>query len=134
MPSDTRLSHSRKQRLAMLTQRCPILRTQSRCRRPPTRLLSRLRLACGSRGPDQGCLLAGAAGDALGAPVEFLSWAGIQAKFGPDGVTALASPGRFTDDTQMTLFTLEGLIRASVRGRSKGICHPPSVVRHTYLR
>ena len=82
----------------------------------------------------KGCLLAGAAGDALGAPVEFLSWAGIQAKFGPDGVTALASPGRFTDDTQMTLFTLEGLIRASVRGRSKGICHPPSVVRHAYLR
>jgi ADP-ribosyl-[dinitrogen reductase] hydrolase len=34
----------------------------------------------------------------------------------------------------MTLFTVEGLIRARVRGRSKGICHPPSVVRHAYLR
>ncbi len=43
-------------------------------------------------------------------------------------------PGRFTDDTQMTLFTCEGLIRANVRGRSKGICHPPSVVHYAYLR
>jgi ADP-ribosylglycohydrolase len=34
----------------------------------------------------------------------------------------------------MTLFTLEGLICASVRMRSKGICHPPSLVLHAYLR
>lgn len=83
-----------------------------------------------------GCLLAGAVGDALGAQVEFLSWNEIRDRFGPDGITG-PSPSqraRFTDDTQMTLFTVEGLIRARVRGRSKGICHPPSVVRHAYLR
>ncbi len=34
----------------------------------------------------------------------------------------------------MTLFTTEGIIRASVRARTKGICHPPTVVRHAYLR
>jgi ADP-ribosylglycohydrolase len=34
----------------------------------------------------------------------------------------------------MTLFTVEGLIRAHVRGSLKGICHPPSVVHHAYLR
>jgi ADP-ribosyl-[dinitrogen reductase] hydrolase len=34
----------------------------------------------------------------------------------------------------MTLFTLEGLIRASVRGRTKGNCYPPGVVHHAYLR
>ncbi len=34
----------------------------------------------------------------------------------------------------MTLFTVEGLIRARIRGRAKGICHPPDVVRHAYLR
>ncbi len=33
-----------------------------------------------------------------------------------------------TDDTQMTLFTAEGLLRAESRWRGKGICHPPSVV------
>jgi ADP-ribosyl-[dinitrogen reductase] hydrolase len=82
----------------------------------------------------RGCLLAGAVGDALGAPVEFQSWAEIREKFGPDGVTDLGHPARFTDDTQMTLFTAEGLIRARVRGRAKGISHAPSVVRHAYLR
>ncbi len=34
----------------------------------------------------------------------------------------------------MTLFTAEGLIRAAVRWESCGICHPPSVVHHAYLR
>ena len=81
-----------------------------------------------------GCLLAGAVGDALGAPAEFLGWDEIRSRLGPAGVTGPSRPARFTDDTQMTLFTVEGLIRAWVRGRSKGICHPPSVVRHAYLR
>jgi ADP-ribosylglycohydrolase len=83
----------------------------------------------------RGCLLGGAVGDALGAPVEFSSLSEIRRRFGPRGVTGMieASPA-VTDDTQMTLFTAEGLIRASVRGRTKGICHPPSVVRHAYLR
>lgn len=31
----------------------------------------------------KGCLLGGAVGDALGAPVEFLEWPAIEAKFGP---------------------------------------------------
>ena len=37
---------------------------------------------------------------------------------GPAGVTEMLASGHFTDDTQMTLFTCEGLIRANVRGRS----------------
>lgn len=82
----------------------------------------------------KGCLLAGAVGDALGAPIEFDAWDRIRADHGDQGVTAMLPPGRFTDDTQMTLFTAEGLVRASVRGREKGICHPPSVVHHAYLR
>lgn len=85
-----------------------------------------------------GCLVGGAIGDALGAPIEFDSWETIQDKFGPAGVTGFVETygllGAVTDDTQMTLFTTEGLIRASVRGRTKGICHPPTVVRHAYLR
>ena len=64
----------------------------------------------------RGCLLAGAVGDALGAPVEFLSRLAILAKFGPGGIRDFAGIygrlGAVTDDTQMSLFTAEGLIRA----------------------
>jgi ADP-ribosylglycohydrolase len=85
-----------------------------------------------------GCLLGGAVGDALGAPVEFSSLEEIWDRFGHDGVLTMAAAygrvGAVTDDTQMTLFTLEGLIRANVRGRTKGICHRPAVVHHAYLR
>lgn len=66
-----------------------------------------------------GCLLGGAVGDALGAPVEFMRRAEILKRFGPDGITAYAAAfgriGAITDDTQMTLFTAEGLLRSSVR-------------------
>ena len=95
------------------------------------------------RAPDyasrvRGCLLGGAVGDALGAGVEFLSLDEIRAAHGPRGVTgyvpAYGRLGAVTDDTQMTLFTAEGLIRAWVRGRSRGIGHPPGVVRRAYLR
>lgn len=93
-----------------------------------TRLRSRIR----------GCLLGGALGDALGAPLEFLDLANIRARFGPRGLTTLAPAygrlGAVTDDTQMTLFTAEGLIRAQVRGAQRGIGHPPPVVWHAYLR
>ncbi|MBL8401783.1 ADP-ribosylglycohydrolase family protein [Accumulibacter sp.] len=86
----------------------------------------------------QGCLLGGAVGDALGAPVEFMSCAEIQREFGPQGITDLAPAygklGAITDDTQMTLFTAEGALRAYVRGTLRGICSPPSVIHYAYLR
>jgi ADP-ribosylglycohydrolase len=85
-----------------------------------------------------GCLLGGAVGDALGAPVEFMSLAEIRERFGPDGIKDLAPAyglrGAITDDTQMTMFTAEGLLRAYVRGALRGICSVPSVVLHAYLR
>ena len=86
----------------------------------------------------RGCLLGGACGDALGAPVEFLDDDAIRTRYGERGITrfdeAYGWVGAVTDDTQMTLFTAEGLIRASVRRTLKGICHVPSVVHHAYLR
>ncbi len=86
----------------------------------------------------RGCMLGGAAGDALGAPVEFDSLATIRARFGPGGIRdyapAYGRRGAITDDTQMAMFTAEGLIRAAVRQDEKGICDPPSVVHHAYLR
>jgi ADP-ribosyl-[dinitrogen reductase] hydrolase len=65
----------------------------------------------------EGSLIGGAIGDALGAATEFESLSSIRRLFGPDGLTdfatAYGAEGRFTDDTQMTLFTAEGLIRAA---------------------
>jgi ADP-ribosylglycohydrolase len=64
----------------------------------------------------RGCLLGGAVGDALGAGIEFMSLEEIRRRFGPAGVTGyVPCYGRssaITDDTQMTLFTAEGLLRA----------------------
>jgi ADP-ribosylglycohydrolase len=85
-----------------------------------------------------GCLLAGAVGDALGAPVEFMSRGEILRRFGPDGITTYAPAfggiGRITDDTQMTLFTAEGLLRAWVRLSFEGVSAVPDVTRNAYLR
>ena len=89
----------------------------------------------------RGSLLGGAVGDALGAPIEFLQWPEIRARYGPRGLEHFEPayghppiPGAITDDTQMTLFTVEGLIRAEVRGEARGTAHPPSVVHHAYRR
>jgi ADP-ribosylglycohydrolase len=63
----------------------------------------------------RGCLLGGAVGDALGAGIEFLSLDDIRDEHGPAGVTGYVPSygrrGAITDDTQMTLFTAEGLLR-----------------------
>src|SRR5262245_31957645 len=86
----------------------------------------------------RGCLLGGAAGDALGAPLEFLRLDVILAKNGPEGVRdflpVYGRVGAITDDTQMTLFTVEGLIRARVRQLLKGITDPASAVHNAYYR
>ena len=67
----------------------------------------------------EGCLLGGAVGDALGAPVEFMTLEEIIGHFGPGGihdyVPAYGKTGAITDDTQMTLFTAEGLILSKTR-------------------
>lgn len=85
----------------------------------------------------RGCLLGGAIGDALGAGVEFDSLAEIRRVHGPDGVTdyvpAYGRRGAVTDDTQLSLFTVDGLIRAHVR-RDTGAWHPPTDVHAAYRR
>ncbi|EMD28034.1 ADP-ribosylglycohydrolase family protein [Amycolatopsis azurea] len=72
----------------------------------------------------RGSLLAGAIGDALGAKTEFDSIDKIREIAGPDGITdlipAYGGVGKFTDDTQMTLFTLEAMIRAHAQERRTG--------------
>jgi ADP-ribosylglycohydrolase len=63
-----------------------------------------------------GCLLGGAIGDALGYPIEFLETAEIERLFGrcspPRLPRARGDKALISDDTQMTLFSAEGLIRA----------------------
>ena len=68
----------------------------------------------------RGCLLGGAAGDALGYPVEFLSLSDIRARYGPAGITSYAlrhGVAQISDDTQMTLFTANGLLFYETRRR-----------------
>jgi len=86
-----------------------------------------------------GCILGGAIGDALGAPIEFLSYDSIIQKFGKDGVQSYVEypngKGEFTDDTQMLLFTAEGLLRAWHRAVIKGIDGAQVVITYnSYLR
>ena len=74
----------------------------------------------------RGCLFGGAAGDALGYPVEFLSEEDIFSEYGSSGITAYekdAATGKalISDDTQMTLFTANGLLIGETRGAMRGI-------------
>lgn len=73
----------------------------------------------------QACLLGGAVGDALGAPIEFWTMERTRKVFGSSGLIDFVEfndrKGRFTDDTQMTLFTAEGLLRARHRAMLRGI-------------
>jgi len=61
------------------------------------------------------CLLGGAIGDALGYRVEFDRWPEIERTYGPAGIQLAFAQGPLvvSDDTQMTLFTLEGMARAT---------------------
>ncbi|MGN9780609.1 ADP-ribosylglycohydrolase family protein [Nonomuraea sp. ZG12] len=74
----------------------------------------------------RGCVLGGAIGDALGGAIEFDSIGGVRSHHGGAGVTGMVADaggreGLITDDTQMTLFTLEGLIRAGLREATRGV-------------
>lgn len=72
----------------------------------------------------RGCLIGGAAGDALGYAVEFLDADHIFQKYGKNGITNYEltdGVAQISDDTQMTLFTANGLLHGTTRGRMRGI-------------
>ncbi len=73
----------------------------------------------------RGCLMAGAAGDALGYKVEFMSRRAILSRYGEPGITQFVLDGNgkalVSDDTQMTLFTANGLLMGLTRGYMRGI-------------
>ena len=92
------------------------------------------------RVPDsiRGCLMAGAVGDALGYEVEFMSRRSILSRFGENGITkfALDCNGKalISDDTQMTLFTANGMLMGLTRGYMRGIGgRPEKYVDIAYL-
>ncbi|MGW0177830.1 ADP-ribosylglycohydrolase family protein [Nocardia sp. NPDC003345] len=82
----------------------------------------------------RGTLVGGAIGDALGWPIEFRSLTDIRNGYGDTGITGFlpgpdpAAPQQVTDDTQMTLFTAEGLLRCPPGN------DPVPVLRRAYLR
>ena len=71
----------------------------------------------------RGCLIGGAAGDALGYAIEFVDENYIFSKYGSRGITEYqidpnTGKALISDDTQMTLFTAAGLVNARDKGGS----------------
>ena len=82
----------------------------------------------------RGCLIGGAAGDALGYAVEFKREDEIFFEYGKDGITEYDlilddDAAEISDDTQMTLFTAEGMLLA---GSKSNIPEYISSIREMY--
>ena len=76
----------------------------------------------------RGCLVGGAIGDALGYAVEFMRYDRIIAKYGKPGIADYEltdGVARISDDTQMTLFTANGLLYRTTRGALRGFYSSP---------
>lgn len=86
----------------------------------------------------RGSLMAGAAGDALGYKVEFMSRQSILWRYGANGITTFDLDRRgkalVSDDTQMTLFTANGMLMGMTRGCMRGIGgRPENYVHVAYI-
>ena len=71
----------------------------------------------------RGCLIGGAAGDALGYTIEFYDEESIFGNYGADGITEyelVNGVARISDDTQMTLFTANGLLYGTAMNAAHG--------------
>ncbi len=86
----------------------------------------------------RGCLLGGAVGDALGAAVEFMSLTEIRSRYGARGIVEYGEVygrrGAITDDTQMTLFTAEALVRLAASRLTAHPLEPIAALHNSYLR
>ena len=84
----------------------------------------------------RGCLVGGASGDALGYAVEFYQEDFIFKKYGENGITEydlINGIAHISDDTQMTLFTANGLLLGTTRGMTRGIMQAyPSYIASCY--
>ena len=82
----------------------------------------------------RGCLIGGAAGDALGYPIEFFSEQTLRERCGDGGLRQylldpVSGTACISDDTQMTLFTANGLLAGDTRMALRGIGAQP----HDYV-
>lgn len=85
----------------------------------------------------QGCLLGGSIGDALGWPVEFARLKQIQKHFGINGITDLMlinDKAEITDDTQMTIFTADGLLKSAIKSFDEKETPDMSVIYDSYQK
>jgi len=72
-----------------------------------------------------GCILGGAVGDALGYPTEHQPFERLQNLYGENGITVMEvdredGKAKITADTQMTLFTIDGLLTAFSKISAEG--------------
>jgi len=90
----------------------------------------------------EGCIVGHAIGDALGAPVEFMSRKQVLAAHGVRGVhdmVAWSTPryafprGSYTDDTQMAIATALGVLDALEISRAGGLEDIPGAVQARYV-
>src|SRR5206468_11850453 len=94
-------------------------------------LLPRTPSDCCVQSRFRGCLLGGAGGDALGAPIEFVDLDEIVRAYGEQGIRdyapAYGKLGGIPDDTQMTLFTAEAMLSAHLAAALRS--HEPDFFR-----
>lgn len=86
----------------------------------------------------RGSLIAGAAGDALGYAVEFMGYNYIVQKYGAEGITRYnldrEGVAEISDDTQMTLYTANGLLNAFDEYERTGVMHwPTEHIQQAYI-
>lgn len=80
----------------------------------------------------RGCMIGGAAGDALGYAVEFDLESEIFSRYGEEGITeyefdTATGKALISDDTQMALFTANGILFGETRLKLRGIGGKPSM-------
>lgn len=87
----------------------------------------------------RGSLFGGAVGDALGYPVEFFSEEIIFSRYGENGIREYeldpeSGKALISDDTQMTLFTANGILVVNTRASMQGIgIYPHDYIQMSYL-
>lgn len=86
----------------------------------------------------RGCLLGGAIGDSLGFAVEFMTIDEIKEVYGENGINNLVlgmmQNAEISDETQMTLFTAEGLLRAKGKFLRDEKDDFVTIVHNAYIR
>jgi len=76
------------------------------------------------------CILYGAYGDAFGSDLEMMTMDEIRSQYGEQGKQELNPGDAITDDTQMTLFTLEGLALSQGKSMDERV----QIMYESYLR